>query len=258
MHNTRWLGLIIFSFILVACAQRQTPAPVKSVYQGRTIHDFKAGSLKTSRYQVEKGDTLYSIAYRSGTSVHELAKLNQIAPPYDIYPGQVLNLREKLVVNQKKAVSSKKKVAAKKPEAYVIKGKQNVNPNVLVGFDLKHWQWPSKGKLLARFSAKESGIKAIEIAGTRGDPVVAANSGKVVYAGRALRGYGNLIIIKHSDDFLSAYAHNQVIRVKEKDLVKKGQHIADMGDTDADRVKLRFEIRYKGSTVDPERYLPKR
>ncbi|WP_017444936.1 peptidoglycan DD-metalloendopeptidase family protein [Gayadomonas joobiniege] len=248
---------LVISLGLIGCAQRGTPAPVKNVYQGPTIHDFKANSLKANRYQVEKGDTLYSIAYRAGTSVSELAKLNRLTPPYEIYPGQVLSLKHKIDRNQKKSKIAKKKVAEDKSEAYVIKGKQNVKPSQS-GFNPTGWQWPSRGEIITRFSHTESGIKAVEIAGKRGSPVVAANSGKVVYAGRALRGYGNLIIIKHSDDFLSAYAHNDVIRVKEKDWVTKGQQIAEMGDTDADRVKLRFEIRYQGSTVNPEKYLPKR
>jgi lipoprotein NlpD len=118
------------------------------------------------------------------------------------------------------------------------------------------WIWPSGGKVVATFS--ESGSKGIDIAGKAGDPVIAAGSGKVVYSGTGLRGYGNLVIIKHNDTFLSAYAHNQNILVKEGQSVTQGQRIAEMGSTDADRVKLHFEVRRQGKPVDPLQYLPRR
>ncbi|BDY03928.1 hypothetical protein F0521_09690 [Ferrimonas sp. YFM] len=111
---------------------------------------------------------------------------------------------------------------------------------------------------MARYSDSAQGQKGLNIASREGAPVVASAEGRVVYAGSALRGYGKLIIIKHSDDYLSAYAHNRKILVKEKQAVKAGQQIAEMGSTDSDRVMLHFEIRYRGKSVDPERYLPKK
>ncbi|QIW16711.1 hypothetical protein A4G20_10405 [Pasteurellaceae bacterium RH1A] len=120
------------------------------------------------------------------------------------------------------------------------------------------WQWPTAGRVISGFSAAEGGNKGIDIAGTKGQDVRAAAAGRVVYAGDALRGYGNLIIIKHNDDFLSAYAHNDSIKVDEQDQVKAGQRIATMGSTGTNSTKLHFEIRYKGKSVDPSRYLPKR
>lgn len=120
------------------------------------------------------------------------------------------------------------------------------------------WQWPTNGRIISGFSSAEGGNKGLDIAGTKGQDVFAAAAGKVVYAGNALQGYGNLIIIKHTDDFLSAYAHNNTIDVKEQSNVKAGQKIATLGSTGTNTNKLHFEIRYKGKSVDPARYLPKK
>jgi lipoprotein NlpD len=121
--------------------------------------------------------------------------------------------------------------------------------------DKLDWGWPAKGKIVSGFSEATS-LKGIDIAGSAGQPVTASAGGKVVYAGSGLRGYGKLIIIKHNDAYLSAYAHNRDILVKEGQQVVKGQKIAEMGNTDADQVKLHFEIRRQGKPVDPLRYLP--
>ncbi len=118
------------------------------------------------------------------------------------------------------------------------------------------WIWPAGGKLVATYS--DGGSKGIDIAGKAGDPVVAAGDGKVVYSGTGLRGYGKLVIVKHNNTYLSAYAHNQAILVKEGQSVSKGQKIAEMGNTDADQVKLHFEVRRQGKPVDPLKYLPQR
>ncbi|WP_038914519.1 murein hydrolase activator NlpD [Dickeya zeae] len=120
------------------------------------------------------------------------------------------------------------------------------------------WRWPTDGKVIDNFSASEGGNKGIDIAGSRGQSVVATASGRVVYAGNALRGYGNLIIIKHNDDYLSAYAHNETMLVREQQEVKAGQQIATMGSTGTSSVRLHFEIRYKGKSVNPLRFLPQR
>ena len=124
-------------------------------------------------------------------------------------------------------------------------------------FRSRKWSWPAKGKVIEGFSNTKQGNKGINIAGKRGDSVRSTAKGKVVYAGNALRGYGQLIIIKHNDDYLSAYAHNDSILVKEKQLVKAGQIIAKMGDTDADRIMLHFEVRFRGKSVNPMKYLSK-
>ena len=118
------------------------------------------------------------------------------------------------------------------------------------------WIWPANGKTIGTFS--EAGSKGVDIAGKAGDPVIASSDGKVVYSGTGLRGYGKLVIIKHNNTYLSAYAHNQNILVKEGQSVSKGQKIAEMGNTDADQVKLHFEVRRQGKPVDPLKYLPPR
>ena len=118
------------------------------------------------------------------------------------------------------------------------------------------WIWPAGGSVLAGFD--ESKNKGVDLGGNAGDPVLAAADGKVVYAGAGLRGYGNLIILKHNNIYLTAYAHNQTLLVKEDQSVKKGQKIAEMGNSDADRVKLHFEVRRQGKPVDPAKYLPAR
>lgn len=120
------------------------------------------------------------------------------------------------------------------------------------------WQWPAAGKVIGRFSGGAQPHKGIDLDGRAGDPVRAANSGVVVYAGSGVRGYGNLLIVKHDDVFLSAYAHNSKLLVKEGDVVRAGQTIAEIGDSGTDRVKLHFEVRRKGSPVDPAKVLPRR
>ncbi|WP_223669339.1 peptidoglycan DD-metalloendopeptidase family protein [Kangiella shandongensis] len=122
---------------------------------------------------------------------------------------------------------------------------------------VKYWMWPNMGRVIKRFSSK-SNTRGIDIAGNMGEPVRAAAPGLVVYAGRGLRGYGNLIIVKHNNEFISAYAHNKRLLVKENEIIKAGQKIAEVGNTDSDIPKLHFEIRFKGKPVDPLRYLPKR
>jgi lipoprotein NlpD len=124
------------------------------------------------------------------------------------------------------------------------------------GEDDPNWMWPAGGSVLAGFD--EAKNKGLDIGGNAGDPVLAASDGRVVYAGEGLRGYGKLIILKHNNVYLTAYAHNRSLLVKEDATVKRGQKIAEMGDTDADRVKLHFEVRKQGKPVDPAKYMPSR
>ncbi|QLS58741.1 murein hydrolase activator NlpD [Klebsiella variicola] len=123
---------------------------------------------------------------------------------------------------------------------------------------ISSWRWPTDGKVIENFSGAEGGNKGIDIAGSKGQAIVATSDGRVVYAGNALRGYGNLIIIKHNDDYLSAYAHNDTMLVREQQEVKAGQKIATMGSTGTSSTRLHFEIRYKGKSVNPLQYLPQR
>ncbi|MGR5212998.1 peptidoglycan DD-metalloendopeptidase family protein [Vibrio rotiferianus] len=154
-----------------------------------------------------------------------------------------------------------KKVEQSKSKEYVgSKGNQNVKkpaPTTTVKNDkVSKWLWPTKGRVVKNFSAGEQGNKGIDIAGQRGQPIVSTATGTVVYSGNALRGYGNLIIVKHNENYLSAYAHNDRLLVSEGQSVKAGQKIATMGSSGAKSVRLHFEIRYQGKSVNPKRYLP--
>lgn len=146
--------------------------------------------------------------------------------------------------------------AATKPEPKPEAKPESKSAEPAVGGDEFVWLWPASGKTIATFS--EGASKGVDIAGKAGDPVLAAGDGKVVYSGTGLRGYGKLVIVKHNGTYLSAYAHNQSVLVKEGQAVSKGQKIAEMGSSDADQVKLHFEVRRLGKPVDPLKYLPQR
>lgn len=205
--------------VVTACASKQT------------THHF-------GYHTVEQGDTLYSISWRYGLDAKQVAHWNGIARPYTIYPGQRIKLSpsapsSKSYAKKAKEKKSKKKVAFAKPPG--------------------DWRWPVRGKLLQKFNNKNNGI---DIAAKEGTAIIAASAGKVVYAGSGLRGYGNLLIIKHNATYFSAYAHNRRLLVKEGVNVKTGEKIAEIGSSGTDRVKLHFEIRKNGNPVDPLKYLP--
>ena len=268
---TKIIMIVLFGSYLSACSSRTTPAPVSELYQGKTFRDFQEKSFGGQHYNVQQGDTLFSIAWYSGNDYRDLAKINSIAPPYNIFPGQLLSLKfpakstpksnnkqtgliSKPKVNQ--AVDRPKKQAYGKSEQIVNTG--SIEP--LVGKfpkQVSSWLWPSSSKVVRGFSVKDEGNKGLDFEGSIGSPILAAADGKVVYTGSALRGFGKLIIVKHSDSYLSAYAHNDKILVKEQQWIKAGQNIATMGRSGTDTVKLHFEVRYKGKSVDPLRYLPK-
>ena len=253
-HRTtgnQWVKLFFILTVLlslIGCSSG-TYAPV----QERTT----SSANKPSYHLVSQGETLYSIAWRYDLEYVRLARSNNLSSNYAIYPGQ------KIYLNRKSPESTAVMVDKKRPEKRVIRSKKEpiktaprkITPPKYSDFQ---WQWPAKGKLLAKFSSKSGLTKGIDIAGELGESVVAAGSGVVVYAGSGLRGYGNLIIIKHSDRYLSAYAHNSRILVKEQDQVSEGQKIAEIGSSGSDRNKLHFEIRRDGKPVDPLVYLPKR
>ena len=264
--------------LLMACSQSPSkPAPVRSA--GYDYSSYSRSSISSVSYNVQPGDTLYSIAWLTGTDFRTLADLNKIKPPYLIYRGQSLKIRSTDVKKSKKKSSEKiSSNTLSHQEKKVDKGHKNVidsdagegyrrsqagqkdsesMANKLPNNTKLQWHWPTKGRLIGRFSASRTGAKGIDIKGKFGQPVMAAGNGKVVYAGSGLRGYGELIIIKHSDDFRSAYAHNSRLNVKEGQRVEAGQLIANMGSTGTDSVKLRFEIRLKGRPINPLKYLPR-
>lgn len=196
-------------------------------------------------YTVKRGDTLYKISRQTGTSVSDLARLNGISPPYTIEVGQRLKLNSASKSSSKGATKTAKVV----PSSAVP---QSSWPPV----GQRCWRWPTTGKVVMGYTTSEGGNKGIDIAGQRGQAVYAAGAGKVVYAGNQLRGYGNLIMIKHSEEYITAYAHNDSILVNNGESVKIGQKIATMGSTDSDSIRLHFQIRYKATAIDPLRYLP--
>ena len=277
--------LLVLLVTLSACSSRQAPAPVVDIQASVPLKDRVKTSIKGTEYIVKKGETLYSIAWRADVDVRTIAKLNNISSPFRIYPGQKLRLTKKSSKasrskgwtkksNKSSGKTStkerKKAVAQKKKQEYgkTVSG-QKVNKkgaattkanstNGQFSQKVKRWQWPFKGKVIKTFSSTRQGSKGIDIAGRRGDKIRAAAAGKVVYVGNALRGYGNLIIIKHNEDYLSAYAHNDKLLVKEQQQVKVGQVIAEMGDSGSDRVMLHFEVRFRGKSVNPLKYLPRR
>lgn len=262
---------LAISFLLVACANRQTPAPVVEVYQGKNYRDFEQNTFSGKKYQVQKGDTLFSIAWFTGNDYRDLANLNNISKPYHIYPGQQLVLKfpapektkgSNLLPGPTTKIKANQTVDRPKKQAYGEPKKDTKDPKkraVSSEFPnrVSRWIWPAEGKVENTFSLREQGNKGIDISGSLGDNIVASADGKVVYTGNALRGYGQLVIVKHSDSYLSAYAHNDTILVKEQQWVKAGQQIASMGNSGTNNVKLHFEVRYKGKSVDPLRYLPK-
>ena len=216
------------------------------------IAGCSSSSDSGSVYTVKRGDTLYRISRTTGTSIKDLARLNNISPPYTIEVGQRLKLNPASGSTRGGASgksSAGKRTAASKPPA-------TLPPVSWPPVGQRCWRWPTSGKVILPYSSNDGGNKGIDIAGTRGQPVYAAGAGKVVYVGNQLRGYGNLIMIKHGEDYISAYAHNDKMMVNNGQNVKIGQQIATMGSSDADSVRLHFQIRYRATAIDPLRYLP--
>jgi lipoprotein NlpD len=300
-HCVRWSLLITFAIVLAGCAQRPVkhapvvergtemkktapPAPITPVVA--PVPQIKK-PLETQNYVVQKGDTMYSIAFINGVDYRDLAELNNIENPSAIKIGQQLRVPVPVptkIAEPKPAVvkaatlpggmknqpkvgkipysekalaqaeamqdDSYQEAAPVVPEAVPVPQVKEVNEEEGV-----EWGMPTNGRIVTVFS-ENANRKGVDIAGRRGQAIVASAAGKVVYSGSGLRGYGKLVIIKHNKTFLSAYAHNDQILVKEGQNVTKGQQIAEMGETDSDQVKLHFEIRKFGKPVDPAQYLP--
>ena len=245
-------------------------------------------------YVIQKGDTLYSIAFEHGLDYREVAVRNNIENPAAIKIGQQIKLlpseegveeRPRMEIKPLAPATSTPVIIVKKDEPKVVKlpyseqavaqiermqqePGQPALPATAAAIpavkppqeedagadDSLEWGMPTKGKLIGEFS-ESANRKGVDIAGNKGQPVLASAAGKVVYSGSGLRGYGKLVIIKHNKTFLSAYAHNEQILVKEGQSVTRGQQIAEMGSTDTDQVKLHFEIRKLGKPVDPAKFL---
>jgi lipoprotein NlpD len=241
---------------------------------------------KPGYYTVRAGDTLIRIALDNGQNWRDIARWNSLENPNIIEVGQVLRVvppsgapvapvapaappsevavarpvaPSVVVPSPVPASPSSAASAARAPSSASVASVPPVTPMPAPpGEDEPAWGWPTTGAPSIVTGFDEQRNKGVDIAGKAGDPVLASADGRVVYAGAGLRGYGNLIILKHNNTYLSAYAHNQTLLVKEDQTVRKGQKIAEMGSSDADRVKLHFEIRRQGKPVDPARYLPAR
>ncbi|MGY4877065.1 peptidoglycan DD-metalloendopeptidase family protein [Vreelandella aquamarina] len=328
--------LSALALTVAGCASQQGSPQVRDVSEARRSID------SSSQYTVAKGDTLYGIAWQHGLDYRELAARNDIQPPYNIYPGQRIELgasqdgeRSRQVAQASQASESEVErqsqetsrgvvatglgdasveIAANdqevdwllpdepssdntEPTAEAPSGQAEPEPasepepepeaasepepepapepepsstasasqstvdrsdRTYTPAENINWQWPVEGEVVRTFDEGGSITAGIDIAGQKGQPVKAAGPGVVVYAGSGVRGYGNLILIKHNDEFLSAYAHNDSLRVKENDVVDTGETIATMGDSDAEDARLHFEIRKDGQPEDPLTFLPGR
>lgn len=281
----RSLSATVALLVLLAAGCASTgPAPVENrnpeARRARPVAPAASpvrAHARSDRYRVQRGDTLYSIAFRHGVDYRDLAAWNDIAPPYTIYPGRELRLtppRHRVAAaappprpaspppppprepNASPAPTGSRPApsdtAAAAPPAAPRAETPPVSDNGIA------WRWPADGEIIGRYAAGDPLRQGIDIAGHAGAPVRAAADGTVVYSGNGLIGYGELIIVKHSPTFLSAYGHNRKRLVQEGDRVKAGQTIAEMGSSGTQRDELHFEIRKNGKPADPLDFLPRR
>ena len=206
---------------------------------------------------VRRGDTLYRLAVNNGISPMDLALWNGIAAPYTIYPGQRLRLYPSGTGTRRAARPSRGATVAQRPPVRPTQAPPQPATPPPANSSVR-WRWPTDGQVLNRFAGGDPTRQGIDITGQSGQPVRAAGDGVVVYSGSGLVGYGELVIVKHDEQWLSAYGHNRTRLVNEGARVQAGQQIAEMGSTGAARDMLHFEIRYNGKPVDPLQYLPRR
>ena len=248
LFKSFFVALISASLLLmVGCSTPRTkPA---------SVTDRSGGSSEPTPpgyYRVKKGDTLARIALDNGQAPRDVAQWNKAVNPS--FNPNVIEVGDLILIKPPSGTKSAR-IADNKPAAdksdSPATSPEPAKPEVVAEPGIR-LSWPAKGKVIAEFSETNKGI---DIAGKVGEPVLAASDGKVVYAGNSLRGYGNLVIVKHDNTYLTAYAHNSKLLVKEGDAVRKGQRIAEMGDTDANAIKLHFELRVNGKPVNPTPYL---
>lgn len=289
MRRPARLALLVACLGLGACLGPRSVVVERS--EGSAPRSSRPAPIRGARtYTVARGDTLYGIAFRHGVDFRELARINRIASPYTIYPGQRLVLAQGSEAGD--ARSAPRRAEARPPAAAPAPGSitgmpvppvtsrpaatppptsppipapppsarppSMAAPGATQRAEGVVWRWPASGQLIGRFVAGDPTRQGINIAGNAGQPVFAAAAGEVVYSGAGLIGYGELVIIKHSDVFLSAYGHNRKRLVAEGQRVTAGQQIAEMGRTGATRDMLHFEIRRSGKPVDPLPLLPKK
>ena len=279
-------GVLLLALLAGCASKTRVPAPVEDRSAGQRPPAAVTAeapmpaapaeaALKPGHHVVRPGETLIRIALDAGQNWRDIARWNNIDNPNVIEVGQVLRVAPPTTeVAVAKPVAPPAVSAAPVPPASGPAGAASAPraapPPVVASVPLVSptpappgeedigWAWPTLPGATVIGGFDEQRNKGLDISGKPGDPVLATADGRVVYAGAGLRGYGNLIILKHNNTYLSAYAHNQTLLVKEDQTVRKGQKIAEMGSSDADRVKLHFEIRRQGKPVDPARYLPPR
>ncbi len=278
MVNRRALLLCLAAWALHGCGPAWSPVDTRPA--GSSAYELTADG----RYRVRRGDSLYTIAFTFGLDWRDLAEWNAIGSPYTIYPDQTLRLSPPpspqgsgVVTRPARTPSpsftaeqqggddapedpgaaAETEVAAAQQAATAPKTAAE-RPAAGTPVDPAAWLWPTDGRLLSTFRANDPSRNGIEIGGKEGQPVVAAAAGEVVYSGSGLIGYGELIIIKHSDRMLSAYAHNRRRLVSEGQRVGAGEQLAEMGRDDRNQAMLHFEIRVHGTPQDPMKYLPRR
>lgn len=253
---SQMLRLLLLAALLTGCGGRAL-APVG--VRGDPDPDWRP-----ARHTVERGESLYSIAWKYGLDYQQLARWNDIGPPYTIYVDQKLRLRASQPERAATAPApAPSRSTSPEPEVRVRSTPAPRPPTTPdSGFSyperIETWRWPVEGRILRRFDPGSQGKKGITISGEKGRKIHAAAAGRVVYSGSGLVGYGRLIIVKHSENYLSAYGHNDKLLVSEGDVVRAGQVLALMGSSGTNRTQLHFEIRRKGKPVDPLRYLPHR
>jgi lipoprotein NlpD len=259
-------GLVLVAVGLAGCTSTWQ-APVESRGHGTVSSKSPRRLIRADHYRVQRGDTLYGIAWQKGVDYRLIAQWNGIRYPYRIYAGQTLRLKPPATSRKPppapKPATSTTPAAKPKPRARA-ESKPAPRPaprpakKQPVASKKLAWRWPVTGRIVSSFKAGDPLRKGIKIAGYSGKSILAAESGRVVYSGSGLIGYGRLIIVKHNDNYLSAYGHNRKILVKEGDQVTKGKKIAEMGTANNGDPILHFEIRRDGKPVDPVRLLPRR
>ncbi len=264
-----WLAALTLLVLAACTSSPRAPAPVETrgsnpkmsaptVAPAAEVSKVMPGSENAGKpgyYTVQRGDTLTRIALDHGHSWRDLVSWNNLPNAHLIEVGQVLRVAPPTATVEASGVVIQP-IGGSAEVTPAVKPAATPTPAPPANDEGLGFAWPASGTVIGGFD--EAKNKGLDIAGKAGDPVLAAADGQVVYAGAGLRGYGNLIILKHDNTFLTAYAHNQALLVKEDQKVRKGQKIAEMGKTDADRVKLHFEIRRQGKPVDPAKYLPAR
>jgi lipoprotein NlpD len=283
-RTKRWRqGFLLLIMGSTSCHQgdpQQVTVVTLSSPSSRQRRDGSTASA-AGYYSVKPGDTLSHIARLQGDTVEQLAKNNQLIAPYRLYPGQMIKLgcdgasptSNRLIskIYDSKALESQERQDTPSAKTLSsaqapVKHQSSTNatappptiPNPTTRCHIPRWHWPTQGKIIEPFSQADGGNRGIDLAGDHGQAVYSSAEGRVVYAGNALHGYGHLLIIKHNEDWLSAYAHNDTLLVREQQTIKAGQKIATMGSSGTHSVRLHFEIRYKGKSVNPLHYLPQR